>query len=127
MLLLCRSVRQEKGVWDSKCSVCVERSGTIKGNVIGFRMGSAEEWVLWESVNKHLLVIKHNVGQPDVFRRNVQLGNSAILRWIPFQLVVLPLLLGDVQHKHKNYFGKKQKFSRVVTALYTFLVHFMHI
>lgn len=43
-------------------------------------------------VRGNLLVVQHNVGQPDVLGRNVQLGDAAVLVRIPFQLVVLPFL-----------------------------------
>lgn len=40
----------------------------------------------------HLLVVQHNVRQPDVFRGHIQLGDASVLGRIPDELVVLPFL-----------------------------------
>lgn len=39
-----------------------------------------------------LLVVQHDVGQPDVLGRHIQLGDAAVLLRIPLELVILPLL-----------------------------------
>jgi len=45
-----------------------------------------------EIVNKYLLVIEDDVGQPDVFGRHVQRLNAAIVRRIPLQSIIEPFL-----------------------------------
>lgn len=41
---------------------------------------------------RDLLVVEHDVRQPDVLGGHVQLGHSAVFVGIPFELVVLPFL-----------------------------------
>jgi hypothetical protein len=40
----------------------------------------------------HLLVIEHDVRQPDVLRRNVQHLHATILLWVPPEFVINPFL-----------------------------------
>lgn len=39
-----------------------------------------------------LLVIEHEVWAPDLFRGNVDFFHAAIVVWVPFQIVIHPLL-----------------------------------
>jgi hypothetical protein len=40
----------------------------------------------------YILVVQYYIWQPNVLRRYMQMSNTAILGWIPFQLVVEPFL-----------------------------------
>lgn len=44
------------------------------------------------SMTSYPLVIKHDVRQPDVFRRDVKRVHPAIVLWVPLQFIVIPFL-----------------------------------
>ena len=43
-------------------------------------------------MTSYSLVIKHDVRQPDVFRRDVKRVHPAIVLWVPLQFIVIPFL-----------------------------------
>lgn len=41
----------------------------------------------------HSLVVEHNVRQPDVLGGHIELCDTTVFRWIPFEFMILPLVL----------------------------------
>jgi len=41
----------------------------------------------------HSLVVEDNVGQPNVLRGHIELGDTTIFGWIPFKFMILPFVL----------------------------------
>ena len=58
--------------------------------------------ILVERCSKNLLVVEHNVWQPYSLAGNIESFDSAIIIWVPLQLVVIPLLQQQQQQQQHS-------------------------